>query len=136
MLTVAEEPGQISVQQRRFLSTGDVKPEDDETTWWLPLGFQGEASTADLQSSLTSKEDTIRGVGGDFFKLNKDHSGLYRTNYPPERLLKLGQSRKLLSSPDRVGLISDATALAVSGEGTTTSLLSLLEHFRDETNYQ
>jgi aminopeptidase N len=31
VLTVAEEPGQISVTQSRFLSTGDAKPEDDTT---------------------------------------------------------------------------------------------------------
>ena len=49
MLTVAEEPGQISVKQSRFLSTGDVKPEEDETVWWVPLGLQGKSGTQEVQ---------------------------------------------------------------------------------------
>ena len=32
VLTVAEEPGQISVKQSRYLSTGDAKADDDTTT--------------------------------------------------------------------------------------------------------
>ena len=35
VVTVAEEPGQISVKQWRFLTGGEVKPEEDETKWWI-----------------------------------------------------------------------------------------------------
>lgn len=33
VLTVTEEPGKITVKQNRYLETGDVKPEEDETLW-------------------------------------------------------------------------------------------------------
>jgi aminopeptidase N len=35
VVTVAEEPGQIGLRQQRFLLAGDVKSEEDQTTWWI-----------------------------------------------------------------------------------------------------
>lgn len=136
-MTVAEEPGQISVRQTRFLSTGDAKPEEDETTWWIPLGIKSGQQLATLDTrALTAKSDTVENVGEDtFYKVNKDLAGFYRTNYPPARLERLGQSLGLLSTEDKIGLLGDAAALAVSGEGTTPALLALLEGFKNESNY-
>jgi aminopeptidase N len=134
-VTVAEEPGQISVRQSRFLTTGDVKPEEDETTWWIPLGLTSGAQTKFPGNALTVKEDTIRDVDTSFYKLNADQSGFYRTNYPPDRLMQLGRMRERLSTQDKIGLMGDATALAVAGDGTTAGLLTLLESFKDEESY-
>lgn len=136
VVTVAEEPGQIGIRQSRFLSTGDVKPEEDETVWWVPLGIKSGPNLATESSrALVSKSDVIRDINPDFYKINKDQSGFYRTNYPPARLAKLGKSLELLSTEDKIGLIGDAAALAVSGEGTTVALLALLECFKEEENY-
>ncbi|PKY03975.1 putative aminopeptidase [Aspergillus campestris IBT 28561] len=137
VVTVAEEPGQISVRQNRFLSTGDAKPEEDETTWWIPLGVKSGQTLETVESrALTTKIDTVQGVGQDsFYKINKDLSGFYRTNYPADRLAKLGKSLDLLSTEDKIGLIGDAAALAVSGEGTSAALLVLLEGFKTERDY-
>jgi aminopeptidase 2 len=63
--------------------------------------------------------------------------------YPLHRLQKLAQSAKLglLPAEDRIGLISDALAMASSGHsfGTTStktsSVLELLGGFEDEMNY-
>jgi len=131
VLVVADEPGQISVQQRRFLLSGDVKAEEDETTWWIPLGLQ----IGDNTGILTTKEDTIRHTD-DLYKLNKDQTGFYRVNYPPQHLIKLGESRAQLSVEDRAGLVGDAVALAKSGDGTTAGFLALVQGFQDEQNYQ
>ena len=137
VITVGEEPGQISVRQNRFLSTGDAKPEEDETTWWIPLGIKSGSNMTNVDSrALNSKSDAVKGVAQDsFYKINKDLSGFYRTNYPADRLAKLGQSLDLLSTEDKIGLIGDAAALAVSGEGNTAALLALLEGFKGEQNY-
>ena len=136
VLTVAEEPGQIGVRQSRFLSTGDVKPEDDDTQWWIPLGLKTDPQNQGAFSrALTEKEETIRDVDETFYKLNSDQNGFYRTNYPPARLAKLGESREKLSNEDKIGLIADAAALAVSGDATTAGLLTLVENFQDETDY-
>lgn len=136
VVTVAEEPDQIGIQQKRFLSTGDVKPDEDQTVWWIPLGIKsGSKLQKEDSRSLVSKTDTVKGIDVDFYKLNKDQSGFYRTNYPATRLAKLGQSLDLLSTEDKIGLVGDAAALAVSGEGKTAALLALLESFQQEQNY-
>jgi aminopeptidase N len=134
VLTVAEEPGQISVRQKRFLSTGDVKPEEDTTLWWIPLGLLQESAAGDTKLALTAKEETLRNVDETFYKLNANQTGFYRTNYPAERLVKLGRARAKLSAEDRIGLVGDAAALAVAGEGTTAGLLALCAEFTEETN--
>ena len=133
VVTIAEEPGQISLKQSRFLSTGDVKAAEDETTWWVPVGLKSGKETR--HSAMTVKEDTIRDVDTDFYKINADQSGVYRTNYPPARLITLGKQLVRLSAADRIGLMADASALAVAGDGTTPALLALLEGFGGEKNY-
>lgn len=136
LVTVVEEPGQISVGQKRFLASGDVKPEEDGTVWWIPLSLESaSASAAEGHYSLTAKTDTIRNIDEGFYKINKDQCGFYRTSYPTERLTRLGQSRGMLSTEDKIGLIGDAAALAMSGEGTTAALLALIEGFQNERDY-
>lgn len=134
VVTVAEEPGQITVEQRRFLLTGDVKAEENETTWWIPLALNTKGA-ASKPSAMTVKNDTLRDIDDSFYKLNMNQVGFYRTNYPPERLIKLGHARDKLSIEDKIGLVSDAAALANSGDGTTAGFLALIEGFSDEDNY-
>ncbi|GAM83721.1 hypothetical protein ANO11243_017100 [Dothideomycetidae sp. 11243] len=135
VVTVAEEPGQIGVRQTRFLDSGDVKPEEDTTTWWVPLGLKsGESKSQTHDSALTSKEDTVRDVDDSFYKVNADQTGFYRTNLPAQRLTKLASQLDRLSIEDRIGLIGDAAALAASGDATTAGLLTFLEGFSHESS--
>jgi aminopeptidase N len=104
VLTVSEEPNQISIKQARYLSTGDVRPEDDTTTWWVPLGLEGKSGTTAVASiAFTKKEDVIRDIDDSFYKLNKDNAGFYRVNLPPARLTKLGRQINRLSISDKIG---------------------------------
>lgn len=136
VITVAEEPGQINVRQSRYLSTGDVKSEDDETIWWVPLGLKGKIHKSGVEPvSLTVKEDTVRDVEDSFYKINFDNTGFYRTNYPPNRLSSFGKHIEKLSISDKIGLIGDAGALALSGNATTPALLGFLEGLSAEENY-
>lgn len=136
MLTVAEEPGQIGVRQSRFLSTGNLEENEDETLWWIPLGLKTNSQATEAASNaVTTKEETLRNIDETFYKFNADQIGFYRTNYPPERLAKLGASKDKLSIEDKIGLVGDAAALAVAGHATTASLLNFLENFKDETHH-
>ncbi|KAH6723326.1 aminopeptidase-like protein [Leptodontidium sp. MPI-SDFR-AT-0119] len=136
VLTVGEEPNQIGIKQNRYLSTGDVKAEDDSTTWWVPLRLEGKLGSEDVQPlGFTKKKDIVRDVHDKFYKINKDTTGFYRTNYPPTRLAALGTQIERLSLSDKIGLIADSGALAYSGEGSTPGLLSFVEGFQRETNY-
>jgi len=136
VLTVAEEPGQVGIKQSRYLSTGDVEAKDDATTWWIPLGLQGKSGIKEVAAiAFMKKEDSLKDVDDVFYKLNKNNAGFYRTNYPPARLAKLGTQVDLLTVSDKIGLIGDAGALALSGEAATPGLLALTQGFTHETDY-
>ena len=135
-VTEDEKAGSIHVKQNRFLRTADVKPEEDKTLFPVFLELRTkEGVNRDL--TLTSRESDFQVKDLDFFKLNADHSGIYRTSYSPERLQKLGVAAKqgLLTVEDRAGMIADAGALAASGYQKTSGILSLLESFKTEPEF-
>lgn len=133
---MAEEPGQIAVKQGRFLAKGDVKPEEDDTLWSIPLELRSGSKTETTRTTtLSTKEETIRDIDEEFYLLNAGQKGFFRTNYPPPRLTKLGGTQDRLDTSDKIGLINDASAMAFAGYGTTAGLLALLEGFQNETNY-
>ncbi len=131
--------GKIKVTQNRFLSTGDVKPEEDETLWWVPLEIKtiksGEVSV-DHKASLQDRSMTYDLGNADSFKLNADTIGVYRVSYSPERLAKIGKEASSLSVEDRIGLVSDAANLARAGYAKTSGSLNLINELgRTETEY-
>lgn len=132
VITIAEEPGQITLRQSRYLKAGDTKAEEDETVWWVPVGLKTGEPAKVVHNALQVKEETLREIDDEFYKINADQNGFYRTNYPPARLSKLAAARERLSIEDRVGLIGDAAALAISGDATTPALLSFVEGFQEE----
>jgi len=136
-VTENEKEGTITVKQNRYLRTGDVKPEEDKVLYPVILGLRTNDGV-DESLMLTEREQTFKVPGGlDFYKLNADHSALYRTSYTPERLAKLGEAAKkgLLTVEDRAGMIADAGALAASGYGRTSGILNLLQSFNTETQF-
>ncbi|ODN83394.1 hypothetical protein L202_01538 [Cryptococcus amylolentus CBS 6039] len=132
--------GKVTVTQNRFLSTGDVKPEDDETLWYVPLEIatldkSGKVSV-DHKAILQDRTGTFDVANTDSFKLNASTIGVYRVAYSPERLVKLGQQASSFTIEDRVGLVSDAATLARAGYGKTSGALSLINELgRDETEF-
>ena len=135
-VTENEQSNSIHVEQHRFLRTGDVKPEEDKTLFPVFLGLRTKDGV-DEDLTLSKREHEFHLPNLDFFKLNADHSGIYRTSYTPERLAKLGQAAKagLLTVEDRAGMIADAGALASSGYQRTSGILSLLKNFDGETEF-
>ncbi|KAJ9656848.1 Aminopeptidase 2 mitochondrial [Coniosporium apollinis] len=135
-VTEDEKSSSIHVKQNRFLRTADVKPEEDKTLFPVILGLRTkEGVNEDLR--LDKRESDFKLKDLDFFKLNADHSGIYRTSYTPERLQKLGDAAKagLLTVEDRAGMIADAGALAASGYQKTSGILSLLQGFKSEPEF-
>ncbi|PGH04639.1 hypothetical protein AJ79_07036 [Helicocarpus griseus UAMH5409] len=130
------DKGSISVKQNRFLRTGDVKPEEDKTIFPVMLGLRSRQGI-DETLMLTEREAEFKIPDLDFFKINADHSGIYRTSYTPERLAKLGKAAKegLLTVEDRAGMIADSGALAASGYQKTSGSLSLLKAFDSESQF-
>ncbi|TGZ76481.1 hypothetical protein EX30DRAFT_344874 [Ascodesmis nigricans] len=136
VLNVTEEGANLLVSQSRFLSTGDVKPEEDTTTWWLPLAIDASSQTsASPVTALTGKTVTIENIASGHYKLNSGQTGFYRVNYPLSRLRKLGENQQSLSVSDKVGIIADAGATAFAGYGTSAGLLEFITSLKNESSY-
>ena len=136
-VTENEKDSSITVKQNRFLRTGDVKPEEDEVLYPVMLSLKTKDGINE-EIMLTEREQTFKIPESlDFFKLNADHSALFRTNYTPERLTKLGEAARAgkLTVEDRAGIIADAGVLAASGYGRTSGVLGLLQSFNTETQF-
>lgn len=136
VVTENDKDGSIHVKQNRFLRTGDTKPEEDKVLYPVFLGLRTKDGV-DESLTLSKREDVFKLKDIDFFKLNANHTSIYRTCYSPERLTKLGQSAKegLLTVEDRAGMIADAGALAVSGYQKTSGVLNLLKGFDTEESF-
>jgi aminopeptidase 2 len=136
VITVKENGNELHLTQNRYLRTADVKPEEDQTLWPIFLGLRTKKG---IDESLTfdTRETIVKIEDPDFYKLNANQTGVYRTLYTPERLVKLGQAAKsgLLSVQDRAGLLGDAGALATSGYQKTSSLLDFVSGLKDEKEY-
>ncbi|KAI9303817.1 aminopeptidase [Cunninghamella echinulata] len=141
VLTVSSTgPDSINVAQSRYLSTGDLKADDEQTTWWVPLHLL----TSDNEIKpyiLTEKEQTFKVPSDQAFKLNAGQTALYRVHYSEDLIKRLANEIKkqdkglLAKTSDRVGLISDVASLMVSGEQSTVSFLELASSFEHETEY-
>lgn len=136
VVQVSENAGSAHVEQHRFLRTGDVRPEEDTITYPIFLGLR-TSQGVDESLTLFDRKGEFQIPKDDFYKLNADHSGVYRTLYPPGRSAKLGQAANggKLSVEDRAGMIADAGALAASGYQPTQDALTLLKGFHNESEY-
>jgi aminopeptidase 2 len=134
VVDVEEKEGAVVLTQHRFLQDGAFDGKDDEVLYPLSLQLRTKGGV-DAEVTLHDRTKTLELP--QFFKLNADHTGFYRVAYSPERLQILGQDAKdgLLSVNDRIGLVSDALAVAQSGRSKTSTVLSLLEGFQDEDNF-
>jgi aminopeptidase 2 len=138
VITVVEDEAKktVTLEQHRFLRTGDVKPEEDTTIYPVILGMKTkEGVNKDLMLHTRSATFTLPDLS--FYKLNSDHCSLFRTSYPTSRLEKLGQAAKqgLLTVEDRAGMIADAGSLAAAGFQRTSGILNLLKSFDTESAY-
>lgn len=126
----------ITLKQNRFLRTGDVKPEEDEVLFPVFLSLRTKEGV-DESLTLTKREESFKIPDTGFFKLNANHTNLYRTSYSAARLEKLGQAARdgKLPVEDRAGMLADAGSLAISGFQKTSGILSLLKGYQSEPDF-
>ncbi|KAG0365379.1 hypothetical protein BGZ54_006572 [Gamsiella multidivaricata] len=139
ILDIKETDGVVTVEQHRFLSTNDVKPEEDETIWWVPLGVHPKpASIADPNQTLKSRSLSFE-VPESAYLFNKDYSGVFRTNYPPSAISRIGKAilegSDLVGLSDRAGLVADIASLSKSGHTATSNFLDLVQYYKNEETY-
>lgn len=134
IVTVNEEGEKISFTQHRFLSTGDVKPEEDETLYPVFLAIKTKDGI-DNNINLDEREKTIELKDNEFFKINGNQAGVYVTCYSDERWAKLSKQAEFLSVEDRTGLVADVKSLASSGYTSTTNFLNLISNWSNEESF-
>ncbi|MEW6440418.1 MAG: M1 family metallopeptidase [bacterium] len=129
----------LRLRQARFLLAGIRQEGPDEALWWIPVSLRSGRSGSVAFRPLNRRHSDL-GVElgpGDWIKINDRQAGFYRVDYPEElwqQLRPVVQSRTL-SAADRLGLQSDALALARAGLCPTTAFLDLVGAYRDETDY-
>lgn len=136
VLSVEQEMGQLILTQSRFLASEDMKPEEDDIVWWIPLGFRSLSAKDDasMVSALTRKQQSIPIASLDaLYLFNSSATGFYRVEYTPGHLTRLGMQLDCLSPLEKLTIIGSASALAFIGQGSTVSMLSFLRAFAHET---
>ncbi|KAF9387458.1 Aminopeptidase 2 mitochondrial [Podila verticillata] len=153
VLSITElDESTILVRQNLFLSTGDVREEEDCLIWPVPLSLITADEPVARNIMMDSKDMVLKVDTNKWYKFNMGQAGFYRVSYPSKSLDLLGKTfgaQRLngtadvtirtrpgpLDSADRVGLLTDAAALVASGNAATSSFLTLLKYFEDEEDY-
>nr|KAJ3418959.1 Aminopeptidase 2 mitochondrial [Polyrhizophydium stewartii] len=135
----------LTIRQGRFLSSGDLTPEEDaETLWTVPLTVSSHLNTAvPTRHVISAKEATITipysHAAGHFWKLNHHSTGFFRINLSAEQQTRLGaalrENLNNFSVEDRIGILSDAFATAKAGISSTSGALDIVAGFAAEENY-
>lgn len=135
----------ITISQKKFCADGNIKG-FESMLWHVPITI-ATAQKRDAYKFVLDKESetvTLDGVKpDDWIKLNPGQIGFYRVNYSSNMLTPLalslsctpGISEAALPPQDRLGLLSDAFALARAGVGSTVEVLRLMKSFVHETNF-
>ncbi|KAF9908821.1 hypothetical protein BX616_011369 [Lobosporangium transversale] len=144
ILNVTEDEGVVTVEQHRFLSTNDVTEEEDKTIWWVPLGVHPKpASITDHNQTLKTRElkfEVSKAKGGaNFYLINKNFTGVFRTNYPANAIRQLGhailEGNPALGVAERAGLLADQSSLATSGHSGVDRLFDLIQYYKNERSF-
>ncbi|AGO10720.1 AaceriAGR360Cp [[Ashbya] aceris (nom. inval.)] len=123
VLDITVVDGKIALSQRRYLSSGQVGPDDDLTTWWIPLELT--QNSARVTTEMVSKTQQTDIPATDFVFFNSNAYGFFRVHYEDETVLNnICKNIAKLSSRSKIALISD-----VDATGTFMQLMSVLSAF-------
>ena len=129
----------VRLTQQRFLYTG---PNQDPTLWQVPIRAASQGADKADSMLLRGKDGTLKleaaGQGpAGWVKVNPQHTGFYRVQYPQEELARLIPAVEALELPaaDRLGLQDDIYALARAGLVPATQFLDLVQAYRNEREY-
>ena len=132
----------VGLTQRRFTYESIVEAQDDDTVWMVPVGVRTASDAEPRSTVMEDRQSTTRvepapyGTADEWIKVNPLQTGFYRVKYPADELGKLTApiSNRVLPPSDRLGLQSDAYALARAGHIPATDFLTLAESYKNETD--
>jgi len=134
-VTELEIDGIIHIEQNRYLRSGPPKPEEDKVIWPVFLNIRTNENDHD-PALFNSRTTEIKLPASDFYKLNTEHTGVYRVLYPPSRVAKLAEAARAgkLSAADRSGLLFDAVSLTQSGHQSLTVTFDLAQALSEDSS--
>ena len=131
----------LTLTQQRFFSNGSKPTPEENFMWKVPITIITAKSYPNIHKEILLEKvtDTVNlGVlaDSDWIKLNKNSIGFYRTNYSTDLLERLKSLIRLktLHPTDRLGLQSDAFALAKAGLLSVADVLKFVEGYSGEDN--
>ncbi|KAH9223455.1 peptidase family M1-domain-containing protein [Leptodontidium sp. 2 PMI_412] len=129
-----EADSTITLTQSQFLAS---KAESESTTTY-PIFLEILTSQGVTRERLDAEPKVIK-ILLNMYRINPGQMEFYRVAYPIIRLQNLGKDacKGTLSVEDRIGLITNTASLAFAGHRSlrTSDLLSMLQNFKDETNF-
>ena len=138
---VRREGGKVAVHvsQQRFLYN---MPGEDSTIWEVPVSVAAQGGAEAEAQLLSGREGTVTlepapAQGDGWVKVNARQTGFYRVQYTDRewgRLIPAVESLELPAA-DRLGLQSDAYALARAGLIPAVQFLDLARAYRNEQEY-
>jgi len=140
-MAVGDDGDTVTAKQQRFLATGPDP--SDASVWPIPLAAIGAGGAAVGEQYLSEASGatgiSLSSVGG-WVKANSGINGIFRVSYDDVLLAKLctagaaGEPAPVttLSAQDRMGLVSDAFALAQSGFADTVAALKMLSSYQGD----
>ena len=134
---------EVGLTQSRFLYDdvlGSVGV--DETRWKVPITARTASDAEPVRELMDGAEAALSlkpasfGQPDEWIKVNPGQSGFYRVKYADDEieLLKAPIRNLTLPAQDRLGLQSDAYALAKAGHISASAYLNLAEAFSNETD--
>ena len=127
----------VSVDQRRFVYDSIIDDAgEDDTLWHVPLRARSERSD-EVASTLQQERSASLSVDGgpnDWVKINPEQTGFFRVKYRSDDLALLRPAIESLdlSAIDRLGIQSDAYALAKAGIQPATDFLEIAQAYVNE----
>ena len=134
---------EVGLSQSRFLYDDVLGDSDaDDTQWKVPVTARTASNAEPVRELMTDTDSTLTlktadfGSSEEWVKVNPGQSGFYRVRYTDEEIerLKAPIRNRTLPAQDRLGLQSDAYALAKAGHIPATVYLNLAEAYSDETD--
>ncbi|GAA6003219.1 M1 family metallopeptidase [Rhodotorula paludigena] len=140
VITVEEIGDSLKLRQNRFLATGDLKVEEDEAIWSIPLFVRDAASGASAGIKVFDTRELVIPKPGLLYLLNTGSRSFVRIAYPPSHLANLaaeaGQADSKLALSDRLAVVEDSLLLAEAGYTHTVPTLDFLSTFAShETDF-
>ncbi|EAN79326.1 aminopeptidase, putative [Trypanosoma brucei brucei TREU927] len=137
IVTSSPDKKTLNITQKRFLATGDVTADEDETVWKVPLLISTPEDGVQ-RYILEKRENPIPVKYNSWIKVNSEQSAFCRVHYQGNGLLEgllPAIASKNLSDIDRFSIISDYHAFARAGYCSTVDVLKILSSYVDEDDY-